>query len=104
MRRAQTVLVTPVPFGRGNLANLELVAEAQEAGTPVVLLGETPFAARDYTGGTATLLFERIQKNGARCFARLEDWLALSHHPLFGDSLALSPEPTQADQTLPAHS
>jgi iron complex transport system ATP-binding protein len=104
MHRAQTILVTPVPFGRGNLANLELVAEAQEAGTPVVLLGETPFAARDYTGGTAAALFERIQKNGALCFERLEGWLALSRQPPFGESLPLSPEPPQADHTLPAHS
>ena len=43
MQQADIVLVTDVPFGRGNIANLELVEAAQQAGKQVMLLGEDTF-------------------------------------------------------------
>lgn len=46
LANADTVLVTSVPFGPGNLANLELVVEAQEAGKRVLLLGSDPSTLR----------------------------------------------------------
>jgi len=75
MARAGTILVTPVAFGHGNLANLELAVEAQAAGKAVVLLGDANFAGRDYTGGSATRLLERLLAGGAPRFDRWEDWL-----------------------------
>ena len=75
MEQAQTLLITPVPIGKGNLVNLELAQEAQAAGKEIVLLGDTAFARRDYTGGKATALLERLLANGAARFDRVEDWL-----------------------------
>ncbi|HZO87580.1 MAG TPA: heme ABC transporter ATP-binding protein [Chthonomonadaceae bacterium] len=96
MARAQTILVAPVAFGRGNLANLELAVEAQAAGKPILLLGEAPFAARDYTGGTATHLLEQLAANGALRYERLEDWPALTHLPSPDAGQPAEPSPTCA--------
>ena len=75
LSQAQTILITPVPIGKGNLANLELAVEAQTAGKSIVLLGDRAFARRDYAGGLATALLERMLANGATRSDRFEDWL-----------------------------
>ena len=72
---ADVVLITPLPVGLGNLANIELAAEAQAAGKPVVLLGDASYAARDFTGGEATALLQRLASGGAQ-YASVEDWIA----------------------------
>jgi iron complex transport system ATP-binding protein len=74
MARADVILVAPVPFGHGNLVNLELVVEAQEMGKPVMLLGDDRFAARDYVGGAAVTLFDTLLARGAHRYERVEDW------------------------------
>ena len=86
------MLIAPVPFGHGNLANLELAAEAQTAGKAVVLLGDERFSSRDYAGGQATALLERLQRGGARRYPRLEDWPELipTNHPDEGPAPVLT--------------
>ncbi len=82
MSRVETLLITPVPIGNGNLANLELALEAQAAGAQVVLLGDGDLSARDHAAGAATLLFTRLAAAGAARHATVEDWLAAScPHP-----------------------
>ncbi len=78
MQQADLLLVTEVPFGRGNVANLELVEAAQRAGKQTILLGETPFSERDFCGGVATALFDRLIANGAVSLPRIEEGLPLS--------------------------
>lgn len=78
MARADTILVLPVPIGRGNLANLELAVEAGRAGKKIVLFGDVRFAARDYTGGRAAALLETLLREGALRFDRFEEWPALN--------------------------
>lgn len=72
MARADALVVTEVPIGHGNLANLEIVAQAQASGKPVYLLGEAPFAARDFTGGRAQELWERLVRQGAQTVADVQ--------------------------------
>jgi iron complex transport system ATP-binding protein len=72
MARSDAVVVTELPIGNGNLANLELTADAQAAGKPVYLLGETPIAARDFTGGAAQSLWDTLQQKGAETVANVE--------------------------------
>lgn len=100
--QAQTILVTPVPFGQGNLANLELVVAAQEAGKAVVLLGEDPLEARDFAAGAASALFTRLLSRGARRLPRLEDWPELKQavHP--PDGAVTAPSSSRAESALPA--
>lgn len=75
MASAQTIVVTAVPFGFGNLANLELAQEAQERGKSIVLIDAGDPAKRDYTEGAATALFARLAKQGAVRVATIEEWI-----------------------------
>jgi iron complex transport system ATP-binding protein len=104
MARAQTLIVTPVAFGHGNLANLELVAEAQAQGKPVLLLGDAAFAGRDYTGGAATALLERLLAQGAQRYDRLEDWPALIYTPSEEGEPTPLRSPARAESSLSAPS
>jgi iron complex transport system ATP-binding protein len=74
--RADAVVLTDVPFGRGNLRNLQLALEAQRAGVPVYALDSRPIAERDFTDGEATRLWSELQTAGARLFP---DQAALLH-------------------------
>jgi iron complex transport system ATP-binding protein len=74
---ADAVVLTAVPFGRSNLANLGLVEEALAAGKPVFVIDPEGAGARDFTGGEA---HGRIQallaaSPGARAAASDDDAL-----------------------------
>lgn len=101
MQQADTIVVTDVPFGRGNVANLELVDTARQAGKQVILLGESPFMQRDYCGGVATRIFDRLIANGAVALPRIEVWSPLQEVILPSPNMPLSNiEPTQAGTSL----
>ncbi len=61
------VILTEVPFGSANLANLEAVLALLRAGKPVGCLHSrgTSFDARDFTGGEATPLWKQLMAEGA---------------------------------------
>ncbi len=62
---AGTIVVAPFAVGPSNLANLEdLLGRA--ATIPVYLIETTPIATRDFTGGRATALRDRLVAEGAR--------------------------------------
>ncbi len=63
--KASTVVVTSVPFGHGNLQNLEAAKEALMRGIPVFVIDEVPIESRDFTQGKATALFEDLKSMGA---------------------------------------
>jgi iron complex transport system ATP-binding protein len=65
MREADAIAVSDVPFGRGNLANLELALEARRDGKPVFLLASTPISARDFADGRAAELWRELVGAGA---------------------------------------
>ena len=62
MKAADVIVVSDVPFGWGNMKNLETVAELA-SGKPIVLV-EGP-ENRDFTDGKATELLGRLKKQGA---------------------------------------
>ena len=70
-RHAEVVVVTDVPFGHGNAANLEAAVLAIESGVPGVLVGS--IEGRDFTDGAATRLWERATAAGAVRAADLDD-------------------------------
>jgi len=76
MAQASYVVITPVPFGNGNLANLKVAAEAQQKGIGVVILGEGDLPDRDYASGSAAKLFDELISKGADRHADVEAWLA----------------------------
>lgn len=76
MADAEIVVITPAPYGKGNLANLELALEALANGASVAVLGWDCPADLDYADGVAVEMFDRLIAAGAERFSSVEDWLA----------------------------
>jgi iron complex transport system ATP-binding protein len=75
-RAADALLVCAVPFGGGNIANLETVVDAAvERGRPLVLLGD--IEGRDFTHGRARELWHRAVEGGAVVVPDPEDLVAV---------------------------
>jgi iron complex transport system ATP-binding protein len=66
IRKAALTVVPPIPFGVGNLRNLEAVEKALEQGCPVAILDHTPDIMWDFTGGEAGRILERLKSKGAQ--------------------------------------
>ncbi|MDI6888162.1 MAG: ABC transporter ATP-binding protein [Methanocellales archaeon] len=62
--QADVVVLTNIPFGYGNLKNLE-AAELALENKPVLLIEETPIEQRDFTHGEAKKIYTRLKSNGA---------------------------------------
>jgi iron complex transport system ATP-binding protein len=63
--KASTVVLTSVPFGFGNLRNLEAAKEALERGIPTFVIDEIPVEKRDFTQGKAKKLLSDLKSMGA---------------------------------------
>lgn len=57
--RADRVILTDVPFGYGNLKNLEAALHASEL-EKLIVIEKTPIEYRDFTNGKATELYKKI--------------------------------------------
>ena len=62
---AKVIVVSNVPFGYGNLKNLEAAKAALERGKTTVIVEETPIQQRDFTNGKAQGLFKELKSKGA---------------------------------------
>ena len=65
MNKASAIVVSNVPFGYGNLKNLEAAKMALERGKMTVIVEETPIQQRDFTGGRAQSLLEELKGKSA---------------------------------------
>jgi len=65
MKKAGFIIITSVPFGYGNLPNLESALEAIKQGVQTYVIEEESIEGRDFTSGKATALMEELKKNGA---------------------------------------
>jgi iron complex transport system ATP-binding protein len=63
--KASTLVLTSVPFGYGNLQNLEVAHEALERGIPTYVIEEVPVERRDFTKGKAKALLTELKSKGA---------------------------------------
>jgi iron complex transport system ATP-binding protein len=63
--RASMVVLTSVPFGHGNVQNLEAARQALEKGIPTFVIDELPIEKRDFTQGKATKLLSELRAKGA---------------------------------------
>jgi len=63
--KASKVVLTSVPFGYGNLQNLEAAREALERGIPTFVIEEMPIEKRDFTNGKAKALLMDLKSKGA---------------------------------------
>jgi len=78
--QADVLVVAEAPFGTGNIANLRCAEKAFEMGKPVCLIGsKAEFGRRDFTGGHAARILERLAESGAMLVespADLAAWIA----------------------------
>ncbi len=65
MEQAAVIVLTDVPFGHGNLPNLLLAAQLQAKGKLVCMVGAKTVEERDFTGGEAVKLFDKLAVSGA---------------------------------------
>jgi len=63
--KASTVVLTSVPFGFGNLQNLEAALAAVDMGIPTFAIEEVPIERRDFTQGKAQALLAELKNKGA---------------------------------------
>jgi iron complex transport system ATP-binding protein len=62
---AEAVVVTPIPIGEGNLANLECALAAARAGKRVIVINAPALEERDFTHGRAIALQNDLVAAGA---------------------------------------
>ena len=65
VNQAAIIVVTSVPFGLGNLSNLEAALDAVKKGTKTYVIDEIPIEERDFTNGKATAIFTELRNHGA---------------------------------------
>ncbi|KUO51625.1 MAG: hypothetical protein APF76_13350 [Desulfitibacter sp. BRH_c19] len=63
IEKANYLIITSIPFGNGNLANLQLTVEACRTGKPVLMMAND-FSERDFTEGNAGKLMEEMKTAG----------------------------------------
>ncbi len=71
MKTADAIVISPVPFGSGNLKNLEAVLEVSGS-RPAMLLVD-PETERDFTGGAAAKMLDRLKAAGALTVKNIEE-------------------------------
>lgn len=59
--QSDVIVLTGLYFGKSNIRNLELLLEKKLEGKPLFILEDGSFLKRDYTGGTALQLYEKIK-------------------------------------------
>jgi cobalamin transport system ATP-binding protein len=72
---ADVVIVTGIPFGHGNLRNLEAAAQARRFGRRVLLVDDPPITQRDFTDGAAVALHHQVVAEGAELCGDTEEAL-----------------------------
>jgi iron complex transport system ATP-binding protein len=65
INKAAIVVMTSVPFGYGNLLNLEAAIEAAKSGIKTYVIDEVPIESRDFTAGKATSMLKELKNCGA---------------------------------------
>jgi iron complex transport system ATP-binding protein len=74
---ADVVVVTGIPYGHGNLRNLEAAARAREAGRRVLLVDQPPIANRDFAEGAAVARQAALVAAGAELCRDVSQALAV---------------------------
>lgn len=62
---ADVIVLTGLYIGKSNIRNIELLNEIALEGKPLLILEDVSFEDRDYTGGAAMKLYERIRARAA---------------------------------------
>ena len=87
---AEACILVNIPFGRGNLKNLEALTFALERSIPVIIIEEQEIGERDFTGGKAAQIYNSLIEKGA---VVLHDKAALTD--ILKDLMPVKSEPSQ---------
>ncbi|NPV53273.1 MAG: ABC transporter ATP-binding protein [Firmicutes bacterium] len=60
VRESDVIVLANIPFGNGNLRNLDVAIQAADAGKVVVVINASWAGRRDYTGGEGTRKLEQL--------------------------------------------
>lgn len=63
MREADFVILPGIPFGPGNLANLQSLLDLAREGCRVIVIDSRAIEDRDYTAGRATILYQDLLRH-----------------------------------------
>jgi iron complex transport system ATP-binding protein len=66
IKQADFVVLTSIPYGRGNIHNLEAALEAAKNKIRVVAIEGSEIKDRDFSGGKASMLYSQLKANGPR--------------------------------------
>jgi iron complex transport system ATP-binding protein len=73
LEKAEVLVISGVPFGYGNLLNLEAALEFGKKNRPIYILNETHYSKRDYTGGKASAYIQKLTALGAKIIDSQDD-------------------------------
>lgn len=73
MRAADAVILTDMPIGHGNIANVEVALSAAREGKPVIAIKPDLIADRDFANGRATDLIGELLSLAAKSAATVEE-------------------------------
>ncbi|NLG32470.1 MAG: heme ABC transporter ATP-binding protein [Syntrophomonadaceae bacterium] len=60
MSQAEYVILAAIPFGSGNILNLEAVLHQAQQGRKIIVVKKNDISELDYTGGAATELYNKL--------------------------------------------
>ncbi len=75
LKEARAVVIPAIPFGVGNLRNLEAVEEVLSSSSRLLIMEDTLIEERDYSGGEAAGLCRCFKEKGALSFSDREELL-----------------------------
>jgi len=77
MQMADAVILPNIPFGFGNLKNLEAVTHTAFFGRFVIILEESNISSRDYTGGIASKIYNKLAGSKAHILHSIKEVAAV---------------------------
>ncbi len=73
IKKSDVIILMPLPFGPGNLCNLEQVYNAIKNGKRIIVVGNKTLENRDFTDGKAQEIYDFILDSGAILVSETKD-------------------------------
>ncbi|MFW9971423.1 MAG: ABC transporter ATP-binding protein, partial [Candidatus Odinarchaeota archaeon] len=71
LKEVDLIILTNIPFGKNNLENLQVLNDINK---PIIIFEKTSIKERDYTGGMAIIIYNKIKKKkNVRTINNLQD-------------------------------
>lgn len=84
IKEAAAIVLPPIPFGLGNIRNLMAIEESFSTGS-LILLIEKNDEERDFTGGKARVILEKLKRKGVPSFTDIKEAVDKIEAHIVGD-------------------